>query len=243
MTGPNETKTMVHGSINGTKKQISFRETRIVYSKTTDENTDFCFIHAQLKAAKVHGTTVLKGGFTGYKADGKTECGKGKIMLASAQDVLDRLLKIAGENKIPKPERADTPKKAPHVEIVYEKEVDDSKVQKVLPGATVQFPAPSPAVTIEVWDSKTIDGDIITLKQDDKVLLDNYTLSGQHKILSVNMGDKKSVTFTLIAVNEGSEPVNTARIKITSGSAIYYMDASTTMGKDVQIILNRTAGR
>lgn len=236
--GPDETKTAVKGSIDREQKQITFRETKIIYTKSKESDTAFCYLHARLKAGKMQGAKTLKGNFTGYKADRKTVCAKGKITLVCAQDALDKLMKIAEKEKIALP--ADTPEKAPMKTIVtHEREVDDSKITRVLPGKTIELSCPAPTVTLEIWDSKNIDGDNITLMQDSNALLDKYTISGMRKTLTVPMGTNKSVTLRLIANNEGADPVNTARIKVTSGTEAYYIDASTTIGNDVTIVLNR----
>jgi hypothetical protein len=61
--GPNETKTLIKGSINASKKQLKFRETKVVSTKTK-AGSSLCFVHADLKASRKKGTTILNGPFT-----------------------------------------------------------------------------------------------------------------------------------------------------------------------------------
>lgn len=233
--GADETKTFVRGKVDRKSKQLIFRETRIQQTKSKIPESDFCFIHARLKTGSLQGATTLRGNFTGYKPDGKTECGKGKIVLVCAQDALARLMKIAENEGIARPD--DTTETAlPSMEL---DNVPEESVRKIEPGETVILKCPNPNVTVEIWDAKTLDGDRISLFNGDTKVLSGYTITNEHKHLTVQMGSENSVQLRLVAETEGSLPVNTARIKLTSGDRIYYIDASTVLGKDVKIILGK----
>lgn len=231
IAGADETKTLIKGSKNTSKKQLTFRETKLVYTKSS---TEMCYLHSTLKAGSMQGAATLKGNFKGYRADGKTECGKGKLMLVCAQDILDKLLEIAKEDSIPQPtlpHRSGTD--------IAEKPANETDIAKVLPGDHKVIVCGSAEVTIDIWDAKSNDGDIITLLQDGKPILEQFKITYRHKVLNVRLSDAGSTQLQLVAINEGSEPLNTARIKITSGAVVQYIDASTTIGKDVTILLKR----
>ncbi len=237
--GLNETKTAVKGVIYKDKKQLSFRETKIIYTKSKSAAADFCYIHSNLRIVKVQGAISLKGYFKGYKQDRKTECATGKLVLISGQDLLNKLLKIAGDDSSGRP-KTDTLIKAPkNYQIVYEKEVPATKIKNLMPGMLTELICPSHIVSVEIWDSKTIDGDKITLMQDNKPLLENFTISGNRKTVRVDMGKSETVTLRLIAQTEGTEPLNTARIRVVSGNVDYYIDATTTLDRSVRIVLKK----
>ncbi len=231
IAGPDETKTLIKGSKNASKKQLIFRETKLVYTKSA---TEMCYLHSTLKAGTMQGAATLKGNFKGYRADGKTECGKGKLMLVCAQDILDKLLEIAKEDSIPQPTSTH---KA--VADIAEKLVNEADIAKILPGDRKVIVCSSSDVELDIWDAKSNDGDIITLLQDGKTLLEQYKITYRHKVLNVHIPDAGSTQLQLVAINEGTEPLNTARIKITSGGVGQYVDASTTVGKDVIIVLKK----
>jgi hypothetical protein len=237
ISGPDETKNTVIGKISPSKKQITFHENRIIYTKSTAAPGEFCYLHANLKLVHIAGASSLKGSFKGYKEDGKTECASGKMTLVCAQDVLDKLMKIAGRDSTVK-RKADSIIRA-HKEatIVYEKEIPISDILKLSPGKSIDLICPSSSATIELWDSKTIDGDQITLMEDGMPLLENFTLTASHKVVPVQLAGKRATTLRLIALNEGAEPLNTARIRISSGGQEYYIDASTTVDKPIEITL------
>lgn len=227
IAGADETKTLIKGSTNTSKKQLTFKETKLIYTKSA---TEMCYLHSTLKVGSMQGAATLTGNFKGYRADGKTECGKGKLMLVGAQDILDKLLEIAKEDS------THTAQVATHH---AEKPINEAEITKILPGNSKEILCSSADVELEVWDAKSNDGDIITLLQDGKPLLEQYKITYHHKVLTVRISESGSTQLQLVAINEGSEPLNTARIKITSGGVVQYMDASTTVGRDVIIVLKK----
>ncbi len=226
ITGADETKTLIKGSKNANKKQLTFRETKLVYTKSA---TEMCYLHTTLKAGTMQGAATLSGNFKGYRIDGKTKCGKGKLMLVGAQDILDKLMEIAKQDSI-----FTAPKVATRN---GEKPINEAEIIKILPGERKEVVCNSADVELEIWDAKSNDGDIITLLQDGEPLLEQYQITYRHKVLHLRISDSGSTTLQLVAINEGSEALNTAQIKITSGGVVQHLDASTTLGKDVIIVL------
>lgn len=240
MMGPNETKTLVTGSINSNQKSIRFKETKVVYTKTklADKSSYLCYLYGNLKVSRKKGTTVLRGSFTGYQEDRKTECSQGKILLVSAKDVMDLLIKTnakeAAKNKPGPPPEVKKEPEPVRLEIVR-----DAEVGKIAPGAIKEIIVSGPTAKLTVWDAKTIDGDVISILHNGRTILNNYTINGTYKDLSVSLRSNVSDTLKIIAVDEGRDPLNTARIKITSDSGTEYVDASTTTDKPVWIILRK----
>lgn len=231
--GPNETKTAVKGTLDKKGKHLSFRETRLISTQSTASTGDFCYIHGNVKLSRLQGMSTLKGSFKGYKEDGKTVCASGKLALVCAQDALDKLLKIAGED--PRERKQDTTTQvAPRHHI----ELPDNLVEKIVAGTTHTINCGSGEMKMEIWDCKNIDGDQMTIIQDNNALITNYTLARAHKTIPL----KQTETTTVIifrAINEGSEPLNTARVRISVGEEEYYLDAETQIGKDVTLILKK----
>jgi len=242
LRGANETKAAVKGRMDKAKKQISFRETKIYYTKSKSAATNFCYINGVLKISKVQGAVALKGSFKGYKGDGKTICATGRIALFCAQNMLNKLLKAAHTDSViaHKP-KTDTPKAPGKVMVVYEKELSASQIKTLMPGQSMELVCPSPLLSLEIWDAKTIDGDKVMIEQDNVPILENFTLSGKRKVVKINMGKKETVTIRLLALNEGAEPLNTARLRLVCGTEEHYIDATTTMLQSIRIILKKKA--
>ena len=74
-------------------------------------------------------------------------------------------------------------------------------------------------VTFYVWDSGQIDGDIITLVFNDKVIIPKSTLRGPSDKMSASVTMTKGYNYVLLfAHNEGSIPPNTAALSFNDGT-------------------------
>ncbi len=266
LNGPQETRAGVTGSLSQNGNQILFRETGVESSKYK-EKTGFCILQGSLKIKHFAGTPVLKGHFEGFLDDTRTVCASGKLILISPRDALKILSKSeaaidSGAEKDPVAEQpvdhpstrigrqkaqSALPQPAPEPALVIKKdtavstriiyEAPPQHVLTVMPGKTLSVDCLSGNVTLEVWDNKDIDGDIITLMEGNKALIKNLTLTGTHYSIVLNIKPGQTETLHLIAVSEGSEPLNTARIRITSGTESTFLDVTSTIDKEVLIVL------
>lgn len=230
--GPNETKTLVTGTINSSQKQIKFKETKVVRSKVGAGST-LCFMNATLKASTRKGTTILKGTFKGY-TDKNVECSEGKLVLVSAKDVMSKLMQSnmkkdsTAIRKVFASESIEPAKKETKAE---------PAIISIPPGTTREFVATANTAKISIWDASNIDGDMVTVLHNGKVILSSYTLSGDSKDLAISLTGNDVIQ--VVANNEGSEPFNTARMKIVTGADTYLVDASTTVDKPVSVVLKK----
>lgn len=239
--GVNETKTLIKGTINANQKVLKFRETKVVSTKSK-AGSSLCFIQASLKASSKKGTTILKGSFKGYTVDG-AECASGTMMLVSAKDVMDKLMKsdLKADTNITKnmmKMMAEDPVVEPEETIIYKTEagVPESSIIKVAPGSTKELECTTKTAKIEFWDARTVDGDVITVTQNGKPILEKHTLTGTHKNLQIELLAHQE-TLEITAVDEGSEPLSTTRVKITMGNVVQYLDVSATVGRPARIVL------
>jgi hypothetical protein len=237
--GANETKTSVKGTIVAEKKQIDFNETKIIYTKSAYTSKDFCFIKGHLKLTKIEGTVALKGTFKGYKEDGVTECGKGRLALFCADDILSKLLTIAGADSV-RPKAKDTT--STHLEqmpLIYDKRDVPAVVSQIKPGDNIILTCQVPDVTVDVWDDKTIDGDVVSVYVNDSLILNHHTLTATPKTLNIFLGKRESVQLVVKAISEGTEDLNTARLRIKAGNKAYFVDAFTTLTQNSTVTLRR----
>lgn len=75
-------------------------------------------------------------------------------------------------------------------------------------------------VTFNVWDSGTVDGDIITLVVDGRKVITNYTLTGSKKAIPVTLDNLGYNYVILFAHNEGSISPNTAALSIVDENGV-----------------------
>jgi hypothetical protein len=225
--GRHQTKSAITGTINSNKKELVFRESGITDTKSSVARDSFCFVHARLKLAGLKKGKALKGNFTGYRPGGRTQCGKGSITLYSAADVLDKLMKQS-----PAADSMLRPVKAK----LMERDTAYANVTAVTAGKSFETHYDSPAATLELWDDQHIDGDMVSVLHNGKMILGNHSLSASRKMLAIRLTGNTD-TISLVAVSEGSEPSNTAMLKLTVGTAIHYLKASSKLNEPVYILL------
>jgi hypothetical protein len=266
VNGAQETRAAVTGTLTRNGTELQFKETGVESSKYAGK-TGFCILQGSLRLRKFGGTPVLKGHFEGYLDNTQTVCAEGKLVLIAPKDALKILKKAeacadsAGEKdpvverplaykKVTAKEQQITDPKAETPDIADSKAKKDTpvspriifeappeKVRTVLPGKTISVECPAGAVTFEIWDNKDIDGDIVTLMDGNTALIKNLTLTGTHYPIVLHLQSGETRSLRLIAVSEGSEPLNTARIRITSGEVSTFIDATSTVDKEVVIVV------
>lgn len=93
-------------------------------------------------------------------------------------------------------------------------------------------------VTISVWDHGQVDGDIISLILNGKVILSEYTIKKRKKKVTFVLQPGEN-TLELIAHNEGRVKPNTATLIVRSGDAIkeYSLDASLEKNASLKLLL------
>ncbi len=92
------------------------------------------------------------------------------------------------------------------------KELEGRKVKK---GRAVNVT--NDEITITVYDNNKIDGDSISLYYGDSCIVSNYSLTGKKKSFKIKIDKNHSKQLILYAVNQGSQPPNTAAIIIKDG--------------------------
>ena len=232
VNGPNHTKTAIRGSISPSNKEIRFKETGLLMTKSKIGKDSFCYVSARLKLANLKGTKILRGKFTGHLKDG-TECAKGNIILADKNDVLDKLMQIGpqGDSIAELIKREDNSIEKNDLPIAQ-----TEKNFSLSPGTQKELVVNGREIKIELWDNGKIDGDIVTISMNNEIILDHYLLNSEIKRLNIQLlGTTNTITIT--ANNEGSEPPNTARMKLVDGNNEWLIDASSSINKPSFIIL------
>lgn len=87
----------------------------------------------------------------------------------------------------------------------------------------------SPNVTVYVWDSGVIDGDIISLAVNGSWVTQNRTLTASKFAIPVKLNSKGYSYLLLYAVNEGSIRPNTAAISINDGTREQLLSLSANL--------------
>ena len=74
----------------------------------------------------------------------------------------------------------------------------------------------SKTINLELYDGGQEDGDIISIKVNGKLVLKDFTVTAQRKVLPIEISTDKT-SIVLIAENTGTISTNTAVIEINDG--------------------------
>ncbi len=222
-----ELRSSIKGSIDKALHIFSFKET-VDPGVTMFED---CMVEAHVPYKLQNGHYYLKGGFKGKK--NALTCSEGTVSLEAPKELnhLFEPCKMEHESIV-----ADPSLKVKAGEEVYEK----------LPPNTLTLTAEAEKVydfstdtcRMDIWDNEYIDGDIVTLVYNGRVVLSDYMLVRKKKQVLLPLTEQVNI-LTIIAENEGKVPPNTSRITLSDGKVKHIAVASINKGQGAVIILRR----
>lgn len=225
--GEHETKNSVSGTYDSKNKLIKFNENDILYTKSPISDDMFCFINFSGKVKLVNDNSTMEGEFKGLFKN-KTKCIDGNLKLIGSNKLYKLLNKV--NNKLQKSKKVDAATKQKVNPITI---LDSLKVNNLLKNQNLNVFVESNEVQLQVWDSGREDGDVITVMQDDKVLLKEYRVTNKVKLLSIDLANGK--TFKIIALNEGEVAPNTAQLRLVDKDRNFELMSSLKKGESASI--------
>ena len=79
------------------------------------------------------------------------------------------------------------------------------------------------ALIVQIKDNSKVDGDIVTISQDGKTILENYTLTGEFKDLNIKLEPNSENNFVFTPISMGrSSGENTAYVMIWSNGEVIH---------------------
>lgn len=235
----------VNGKYNPNSRLLSMNDIPVVYygSMLNFEVDCMMDLYATLRVSQIG--SGLQGSFIS-QPDFKYTCPE--VALSLSLDTLsskkDSVKKAISEFKetyqVWKPTPADTLVAVtaiplPVVNYVTEKEF--TKRKKVV---THEVDVESDSIRIDVYDNGEIDGDIISVFYNDKLILGNQKLT--HKSIRINMvldPTKESNEISMFAENLGMIPPNTALMVISDGINKFEVPVSSSMERNATISIKR----
>ncbi len=215
LTGKHETKNVISGTYNPETRMFSFVEKDIIYTKSPLEKEVFCFVRHNSKIRLAAKNAKLEGKFQGYYRN-KQPCINGTLTLIGTPTV-QKLLQLA-EKKIEKSKELDAATKAQFKpQILF----DSLQTQQLTTGENLNIFLESESVTFTIWDKNKEDGDVVTLKHNEKIILADFMVKNKPHQIKVDLSAGENV-FTIEALNEGSLSPNTAMIILEGGRKIEF---------------------
>jgi hypothetical protein len=84
------------------------------------------------------------------------------------------------------------------------------------------------SIKIEIWDNEQVDGDVISLYENDSLILHNQKLESSHLVVYMSVNKANAISkLILTAESEGSVPPCTAHMLVTTSLKHYDIDLSS----------------
>jgi len=234
---PNDTKSLITGSMDRENRTLIFRETNIVYSSGFHTRAFMCLVNARLDYVQGGMGNILRGPLTGKEAD-KTLCTSGSLTFSEGSQLkklftypsqFDTVISFGKKKKAPV---AIQPASAPKNEAAVHTE-------QITTGIVKTYDWHTDTVIIDIWDGGTVDGDHIALQYNNSTVLSDYFLVKQKKRLKIPVSAHGTDLITITALTEGSEPPNTANLLLTDGEVHYSILAYNKKGDKAIIKIRR----
>ena len=84
-----------------------------------------------------------------------------------------------------------------------------------------------PAISVSIWDSDKVDGDIVSLQYNGEWLLRNFAITKTKKTIPIEIVEGQENQLILYAENEGQYPPNTAAITFFDGKQVRNLKLSS----------------
>ena len=222
LQGNHETKSIINGSINNDTNKLIFEESEIIYTKSEELTSDFCFIHFEGKIKLNNSKALIEGSFEGLYNDG-VKCTDGSIKLVGEDVLYKKANKLT--KKINKTNRISDSIKSSFSPV---KMINDLKMNTLKNNNNINVYTSSQNYLIKLWDAGKEDGDKIFIYLNDKILISKYEVIKQVKEIDIKLVKGVNV-LKIVAYNNGKIAPNTAKMIITDG--ILEHDLSTNLSK------------
>ncbi len=231
LDGSHETKNTIEGTYDKKQKILTFQEKDILYTKSKFAQSSFCFVNFTGKVKLVDNNSKIDGNFKGlYK--NKTKCIDGVINLVGSSKIYNLASKV--NKKIQKSNKIDDQIKIKSNPLAI---LDSLKINKLSKDQNLNVFWESKRIKIEIFDAGKEDGDIINIYHNGKLLLENYKVKNEKKIISIPLDLSIENEFKIFAINEGSILPNTAKIILIDEKRTFELLTSFKKNESASITL------
>lgn len=210
--GAHETMSKIEGKYSKDDKLISFSEVQMIYTKSpvSLDNFDFCNVHLKPSKFKM-GSDKLSGDFNGKFKDG-SKCLNGEIAMSSYDKINQRVSKFS--KKVEKSRRISDSIKNKVRDI---KLIDTLNLNILKPNDITSIPTTSKRLRFQIYDGGQIDGDIISVYQDGKLILSKHKISARRETIEISV-EKRKTQLKIVSESIGNIGSNTAMVEVFDGN-------------------------
>jgi hypothetical protein len=240
-----DVKAYVVATIDRNNKTLNLLEKHIVYNNNFYSRALICLVESALTYKPTERN--LSGVLSTMTSNNGAECSKGSIFFSDAGEI-DHLFGVnkptptvanpAEKLVVTAPEKLkvvkvvyDTVSKSPVVNRPQENNVSKPLTVTITEGKDKGYHWKTDTIIFSVWDGNTVDNDKISVLYNGVEVLKEYSLTKTPKVLHLPVGGNELNMITIVAINEGADPPNTANILLQDGDDRYEVVAHNTVGK------------
>lgn len=206
MGGPHETRSLITGSFDPENNTIDFYESDILYTKSYISRNDFCYVHFAGKLKNLNDRQGIQGSFDGLYDDGEP-CISGTIDLLNFKRILKKAKRL--DKKIDRTVLI-SKKKRDRINLV--RDLDSLNLNVIKKDEVLNVFSGSSEVVLRLFDAGQEDGDRVSLRVNNELLLDNYTVTNRPKEIRITVEDPET-TLLIKALNAGTIGGNTVKLE------------------------------
>ena len=238
----------VKGNYNAATRQLSLYDIPVVYHGSYSNFEVDCIMNMQATLRVAQAESALTGSFIALP-DYKYTCANISFKLTLNADISkkDSVLKAISEYKenyqVWEPAATDTsiaaniiPRKV--VNYVIEKEFSERENE-----VTNEIEVDSDSLRVDFYDNGEIDGDIISVFYNQKLIMFNQKLTHRSIHIDLLLDSTRAINeVSMFAESLGLIPPNTALMRIHDGKKQYDIRISSTLQKNATIRIKRKKG-
>ncbi|MBD0831744.1 hypothetical protein [Aestuariibaculum sediminum] len=226
--GEHETRSTIKGEYNASNKELNFRETGIVYTKSPITQNDFCFINTTIEDFTFKKSNKIKANFVGLFSD-HSKCVDGELFLSPLEKIEAKFSKVI--------KKVNNSKKVPDsikTKLSSMKMMDSINMNVLRKNQTLSVFSKSKKVNLVIYDGGKEDGDKVTISINNKPVLTNFEAKNNKKVITVDLSAVKT-SVVIKAVNEGSIAPNTVIVELQDGENTIKAMSNLNKGETTQI--------
>jgi hypothetical protein len=227
-------------------KTLRIREREIIYNNNFHSRALICLVDALLNLETQQYT--LSGPLITRTAGHGAACSKGSITFINKKEI-DALFSGAPKPEIAAEQHPANTQPTPPAPLnqnefhkatpVQNKPPAPSVPEKITAGKDGLYNWSADKVIFRIWDGSNVDNDRVTILLNDRPVLENYTLTKDKKTITFDLAGRELNIISVIALNEGNTPPNTANINISDGKKNYDIIAYNKITKTATIRIRK----
>lgn len=229
--GDHRTTSKIKGRIDYENDRISYAEVKNISTKSDYNEENFCYIHLTNADLKLKNRkSSIKGSFQGKFPDGEN-CVKGELMLVGSEFFYKRMDKI--NRKISRIKKIDSVAKANLKTSTFKEKLSHNLLENE--DVIALYIDDSNDVFLELWDEELEDGDKVDVFINQKLVLENFEIKNQKKIIKIP--NNAEVSVTIVANNVGQKAPNTVSLILRDNNNSHKIRTKLQKNEQAYILL------